>query len=115
MGLSPFKRCSVYSNNAKIIAPNPNPLNFKILELHQMGNSVIAKIKYPDCTNFEGIKICVFENTTNEKIKNMIEIDPHFSQNNKSPIARFKPTDYGMKLAISLAYTLNRLNKSNKG
>jgi len=107
MGLSPFRNCSIYQSNTPTIAPNPNPVNFKILELHEVGNVVVAMIKYPDCTNFEGVKICVFENTTAQQINSRISIDPHFSKGDDSPIARFKPTEKGIKLAFKLAESLD--------
>ncbi len=106
MGLSPFKNCSVYHSEKRVVAPNPNPINFMILELQEIGNAVVAKIKYPDCTNFEGIKICVYEDTTAQQIRDRSEIDPHFSISDESPIARFKPTANGLELAFKLAAIL---------
>ena len=56
--MPPNKTCSVYPTNSPITVGNPDPAKFKILETIQMGSSVVAKIRYPDCNNFEGIKIC---------------------------------------------------------
>jgi hypothetical protein len=108
MGLVAHSNCSVYSttNLNKTFAPNPNPVNFKIIEVHGIGKHLVAKIKYPDCTNFEGIKICVFKNMTKETLKNMKSIDPHFSTENKAPFARFQPTKSGWQAACSLANSL---------
>jgi hypothetical protein len=60
------------------------------------------KVKYDDCTNFEGVKIMVFKG----QYKNRIWLDPHFAENEKAPIARFKPTSEGWDMAIKLAKAL---------
>jgi hypothetical protein len=69
----------------------------------QVGDNVVAKIQYPDCTNFEGIKICVFKNTTTDDIKNRNTIDPHFADNPNAPVARFAPTIEGIWMAVNFA------------
>lgn len=81
--------------------PNPNPNNYKILQHKKIGNYLIIKINYLDCTNYEGNKILVFENCRLDELLYQKSIDPHFSENKKfkSPIARFKPTEKGWKLA----------------
>ena len=40
---------------------NPNPANYKIISTLKIGNILIAEIVYPDCKNYEGKKILVFE------------------------------------------------------
>lgn len=55
-------------------------------------------MKYKNCTNFEGIKILVFKGQYVERIV----MDPHFSDDEESPIARFKPTVEGINLATKL-------------
>lgn len=104
MGLNFFARsCSVFPSDSQTVAPNPDPLNFQILSLKQVGKHVVAEIKYPDCTNFEGVKVCVFANTTCAEIKGRRSIDPHFSENGLGPTARFAPTELGVKLAMAVA------------
>lgn len=98
-----YARCSVYEDTSQTVAPNPDPLNFQILDLGQVGKHVVAEIKYPDCTNFEGVKICVFANTTCSEISGRRNIDPHFSENGTGPIARFEPTKRGVALARAMA------------
>lgn len=115
MGLSPFRNCLVYPGDLRVDAPNPNPANFSILELHEVGSAVVAKIKYPDCNTFEGVKICVFENTTAQQMGWRSSIDPHFSMDELSPIARFKPTSHGIKLAFRLAEILSDLTGAGVG
>lgn len=107
MGLSLIKNCCLYPKDGEdgrptpVFAPNPNPINFKILLKHQFKNAHVLLVHYPDCTNFEGKKIMVcmgqFKETDN--------LDPHFRKIG-GPIARFIPTQEGMALAIKLAKSL---------
>jgi hypothetical protein len=84
--------------------PNPNPKNYVLLEQKEIGRFLIVKLKYPDCTNYEGTKILLFENTTALELHLQDGIDPHFceNQNFKSPIARFVPTTAGWDMAVKL-------------
>lgn len=100
------RNCSVYSGDSNMVAPNPDPLNFRILKIYKTKNAIVAKIRYPDATNFEGIKICVFEGVTATQLRAMEEIDPHFSTEAYSPIARFRPTKRGLRVARRLARSL---------
>jgi len=67
-------------------------------------------INYPDCNNYEGNKILVFEGIKYIKLYEQGSIDPHFSDNKKfhSPIARFEPTDKGWSMAVELCKTLTK-------
>jgi len=65
-------------------------------------NSYILKVKYEDCTNFEGHKVMVYQG---QYVHSPI-IDPHFREKGVSPIARFEPTDKGWELANKFAVTL---------
>jgi len=98
-------KCSDYSRkecNDNYNSKNPNPKRFKILEQLEFKNSHILKVKYSDCTNFEGIKILVYYG----KYRTRNTLDPHFFDNEDSPIARFKPTKLGYSLAIKFAQSL---------
>jgi hypothetical protein len=86
--------------------PNPNPNNFVIKELKQIGKNVVLIIQYPDCTNYEGIKVMVYKNISKKKILTMNKIDPHFCENCISPFARFEPTTEGVEAAYELAAKL---------
>ena len=81
--------------------PNPVPTNFKILNSLSMGDLLIIEVYYPDCTNYEGKKILVYENTDVADLVKQGSVDPHFSESKKfkSPIARFEPTERGMQMA----------------
>lgn len=80
--------------------PNPNPKNFKFKKINEMTPYTIVWVNYPDCVNYEGDKIMVFENMTVEDIANAKVIDPHFCDGDHiSPIARFEPTAKGWEMA----------------
>jgi len=115
MGISPFKvSSSAYpseDHKAPVVKlPNPDPKNYEVIEAKQEGIYLLVKIRYPDCTNYEGMKILLYEDTTLPKLLRQKYIDPHFSQNDKfkSPIARFEPTDKGWDLGIMLMTQLMR-------
>jgi hypothetical protein len=80
--------------------PLPRADNFKIKKIEQVGQRLVVLIVYPDCTNFEGKKILVY-NTTIEHLVSQKHLDPHFSDGDYlSPIARFLPTEGGWNLAV---------------
>ena len=89
--------------------PNPNPKKYKVLNYTYDGKYLIVLVNYPDCTNYEGNKILMFENVHVEDLFNQGSIDPHFSNNSKkiSPIARFEPTLRGWEMALKLARIQN--------
>ncbi len=109
MGCTPFssRNCSVYprdnypENSFKLFAPNPNPINWRLVDKYEFKNGSVLIVHYPDCTNFEGKKIMVYSGKYREKE----ELDPHF-QESGGPIARFRPDFDGLKMAINLAKSL---------
>jgi hypothetical protein len=60
-----------------------------------------VEIRYPDCKNYEGKKIMVYEKTNITQLVSQRKIDPHFSNhpNFRSPVARFEPTPKGWDMA----------------
>lgn len=84
---------------------NPDPTNYKVVQAKEVGKHLVLKIKYPDCTNYEGEKILVFKDLQLIDLINQKVIDPHFFEDKKlkSPIARFVPTDEGWKMAVKFA------------
>lgn len=78
---------------------NPQPNNYKIVKAEEVGDYLVIKINYPNCTNFEGNKILVFKAT-------LLEIVNH--KDYKSPVARFVPTDDGWKMAVDLVTYLEK-------
>ena len=110
MGLNLFKRscssCTPTSNSVEAVAPNPNPGRFKVIWVKQIGQHALAKIRYLDCTNFEGVKLCVYRNTPFEKILDSVSLDPHFAEHGLAPFARFEPTPDGEAAARKFAQML---------
>ena len=88
--------------------PNPDPKNFKILRSVKAGRYVTVMVNYPDCTNYEGNKVLVFSDLTQDQIGLLKSIDPHFCEgDHPSPIARFEPTADGWDMSITFINTLN--------
>lgn len=98
-----------YSPAPEIPPGNPDPAKYKIIDTLTIGNLLIVEIVYPDCKNYEGKKILVYEGITALLLRQQKYIDPHFSNNSKykSPIARFEPTGRGMVMAVSFAKMWN--------
>ncbi len=99
--VSASMRSACYSCNSDKL-PNPDPKKFEILEVGLNNDFTIVRVKYPDCTNYEGVKILVYKGHVIKEIMAAKEIDPHFCDKHLSPIARFAPTEEGLKLALSL-------------
>jgi len=100
MGLSIFGK-SCYTNPTAS-APNPDPSRWVLLDSVQFSNAHVLKVRYLDCTNFEGVKVVVYRG----KYRLRHRLDPHFSDSDESPIARFKPDADGWKMAIELAMSI---------
>ena len=77
---------------------NPNPGNFKIIRAKEINNFLICEICYPNCINYEGRKILVYEGLKTSDFLKMKKIDPHFYPDSKL-VARFEPTTRGWKMA----------------
>jgi hypothetical protein len=81
---------------------NPNPTNFRIEKVVSIEEFLITLVVYPDCFNYRGKKILVFEGVSKKALQDRKVLDPHFSSKKSlSPIARFEPTARGWKWAIS--------------
>jgi hypothetical protein len=99
---------------ADAVTGNPDPNNYQLVQAEEKNGFLVVKIRYPDCTNYEGNKILVFKDVTLIQLVNQKLIDPHFFQNNKkytSPIARFVPTDEGWEMALALIEVLSKRKK----
>lgn len=112
-GLSKGSYCdksTVESTNKPVIPQgNPNPLNYEIIKTFERvtgrrTNYLLVDIKYPNCTNYEGRKLLLYQNVSLCQLKLQKQIDPHFceSMDYFSPIARFEPTKEGWEMAIFL-------------
>lgn len=98
------------SNSYKENPKNPNPFLYEIVKAKQLGDLIIAQIKYIGCTNFEGNKILVFQGISLYEFKKLVEIDPHFAVDSKI-IARFVPTEEGWLMAVGFALTWSGINE----
>ena len=104
MGCSPFssKRCSTnYTPSAP--APNPDLKRWRLLNIYQYDNAYVLKVRYLDATNFEGIKVMVYKGRF---VGPKDHLDPHFTPDEDSPIARYRPNEEGVELARDLASRL---------
>lgn len=99
MGLSPFKSCSTNYSNAVAPAPNPRPDRWTLLERANSPYGYVLRVRYLDCTNFEGVKIMVYRGSYSPKR----HLDPHFSEDPEAPVARFRPDADGWRMACALA------------
>ncbi len=101
---APVKKKAKKKTEPKL--PNPDPDNYKIIAVAERGDFMVTKINYPDCTNYEGNKILVFQGVKLLDLINQKLIDPHFCSANPKyafPIARFTPTDEGWQMALRFA------------
>ena len=124
-GLSSFRRISsssVSTPNSSVSTPpasgNPDPYNYKLVRSAEYNDNsyVVIEVQYPDCTNYEGRKILVFEGTDTATLVKQGPLDPHFflAGKYKSPIARFEPTDRGWEMAKRLVESLLTDSLENK-
>lgn len=101
MGCGPFKTCRT---NASPTAtpPNPSPDRWTYLDHAQYADAYALKVRYLDCTNYEGVKVMVYRGQYRPRPR----LDPHFTRDTDSPIARFRPDEVGWRLACVLAMSL---------
>jgi len=111
MGIKLFGRISASDRSSSqqvpttYVAGEPQPHRFKIRNIYlNHSGFALYEVKYPDCKNFEGIKLILTkegEITDEDIIKkamNFKTFDPHFFEDNKI-IARFRPDEWGFELA----------------
>lgn len=109
MGMSLFGNCSTnYVINTPAPAPNPNPERWELLDVMHFKHGYVLVIKYLDCTNFEGVKCMVYRGSYGLR---PVSLDPHFTDDPKSPIARFRPDEEGLKMAMEFADSLKPQKK----
>lgn len=110
MGLGPFSSHheeKEYITIGGLIpkAGNPNPSNFQVLHMREIGRFAILEVKYPDCNNYEGRKILVINNMPRINLEDIRFLDPHFHYSSNL-IARFVPTIEGWIMAVKFAKSL---------
>jgi hypothetical protein len=103
-----INRHHYYHAPAPVQNLNPDPKNFIIEKIDPtFVNFMIVLVKYPNCTNYKGKKILVYQNLSLVDFMNLKAIDPHFSESGISPIARFAPTDEGWAMAVAFVNAIS--------
>jgi len=115
MGMPPFSKSSdslsFFIKKSDVTKPNPNPYRYSIKLVCHTRNYVIVKVNYPDCTTYGGDKFLVYHTDTYYKTIESDKMDPHFLENEFSPIARFTGDLDGFKNARLFTEALNKGNK----
>jgi len=103
----PAKDCSSCEYK-KEVASNPDPSRYKIIEYYEHSNNLLIKARYPNCENYEGIKILLYRNLTIQDLMSQKLIDPHFSDRTdyKSPFIRLEPTEQGWRMGVLICKTI---------
>jgi hypothetical protein len=90
---------------------NPDPSRWKPLRHIVVDGYLVLEARYPNCTNYEGKKIMLFDKgVTVQDLFEQQLLDPHFCNEGHyiHPIARFEPTDRGWTMGIKLALDLSK-------
>lgn len=109
MGVAKILSGSSYDGLYKtVLCFNPDPRNYVIKFYRKIGDFLAVLINYPDCKNYEGNKVLVFENIDLMDLQKQGTIDPHFSNSKRyhTPIARFEPTKRGWEMARTFCFAL---------
>lgn len=100
---------TLFSSGSDPQPGNPNPRRFTIKRAVVYGDFWVRLwLNYPDCTNYGGDKILVYEGHHIEELRKG-PLDPHFIYEGLSPIARFEPTERGWHTSF---YFLEGLTKA---
>lgn len=108
MGRSPFSGRISSGDSYKRDSRNPNPLLFIVNKAQEIGEFVVAEVKYIGCTNYEGKKILVWQGLSVVELFDLVELDPHFVEGSKL-IARFEPNDAGWASALRFALISHKM------
>jgi hypothetical protein len=106
MGLGPFRNCKTNYWAFSAPAPNPSPDRWTLLEKAEYKGGYVLRVRYHDCTNFEGVKVMVYRG----KYAPQRSLDPHFCYGPDSPVARFRPDEAGWEAACAYASSLGNAN-----
>jgi len=84
-------------------APDPNPFNYKFSIVWKSKNYLIVFAIYPGCTTYECAELIVFKDVLLEDLISTTKLDPHFTGDKISPIARFPYSEQGITDALGFA------------
>jgi hypothetical protein len=96
MSLSPMKNCPVGGGS------QPDPSRFVLGPSYELNGHILIYITYDGCTNYGGLKLLLFTNTTRGDLEQRSKIDPHFECDYRSPFARFQPVTEGYRAAQAM-------------
>ena len=107
---TPYPVYPAESRVAEPRLPNSDPARYDVLDHLQIGPYLIVKLRYLDCTNYEGTKVMVYVDCTMPQLLKQRRVDPHFAETKqyRSPVARFEPTKRGWNMAVTLCVELTR-------
>lgn len=98
----------------------PDSENYEIIVFERVGEHLVLKVRYPNCSNcsYEGDKVMVFLNVEEKDVIMWKKIDPHFRNptqtiDNKqapSPAARFPASTKGWSDAVTFANGRSKTN-----
>jgi len=71
---------------------------FTIVDIWENNGMIAVRVNFPNCPY--GDKIMIFECVTEEEIRSMSRINPHFEKEGITPIARFNPNFGGWQMAL---------------
>jgi hypothetical protein len=77
----------------------PDPSIFEIKSTETIGRFVVASVKYPNCPTYNGNKILIYDYATEDEVRGQQVLDPHFTIEGFSPIARFPANPRGLWMA----------------
>lgn len=75
----------------------PDPTKFTIKNIELVCGNTIILANYDGCVTFGGDKLMLLKGNWNKD--QLVTLDPHFLSNEYAVIARFIPTDEGLKMA----------------
>lgn len=84
----------------------PDMSKYTILEWVDIGGYCLLKIKYHNCTNYNGVKLLLYPWNYGILQSQGCTFDPHFNAMGMSPFARFEPTSFAWDRAIMFAEML---------
>jgi hypothetical protein len=85
-------------NKKEIIEHNEE--TFTIADVCVNNGMIAVRVNFPNCPY--GDKIMVFKDITEEQIRSMSRINPHFEKEGITPIARFNPHFGGWNMAVNM-------------
>lgn len=105
--------CSSNQRSYTSTPTTPDASKYEIEDVHQAGQHLVLKVKYPNCSScaYEGNKVLVFLNTNTADALKWKTIDPHFrdpklkatGKQAPSPTARFPASPEGWIDAVAFA------------